>query len=401
MLVSSTRGALASYGQGSDRVIIAVSPLPLATRTVGLLSGLPLTQMTASSPEQPAWRPLLMAAPRAGDGTIALSRGAEEIIVRTDPDVFSRLAARCDGFTELEDVLAGFEGEEAMLASELLRRLRDHDIVVDARHAFRHLHHLASLDRGQFGAFDVDGPQLVPTTPPRTPTADDVVHVPGARTPLTRLLERRASADGLSTGRDLDARALATIVGCGYRRRLGGGATVPSAGALYPLTLFVGLRTAMPPLNSGLWRWSPETGEFTAIDSDYPSPDTFIPDAETAALACRARAILIVVAETQSVASKYANRGYLYVALEAGAVMQNVYLAAAEGDMQCGPSGASSMIPCATRCPYLRVLCLWCSLRSLARRWKARVSSGSRRTGLRSRVRARSSSSEPMLRSTN
>lgn len=104
----------------------------------------------------------------------------------------------------------------------------------------------------------------------------------------------------------------------------GGRMTVPSAGALYPLEILLAAGS-VDGLGQGLYRYSPSEGALVLLVEG---------DVRTGlAEACLgqpwvavAPASVIICAHPGITASRYGERGALYVALEAGHSSQNVYL---------------------------------------------------------------------------
>jgi SagB-type dehydrogenase family enzyme len=102
--------------------------------------------------------------------------------------------------------------------------------------------------------------------------------------------------------------------------------TAPSAGALYPLELYVVVGD-VPGLDQALYRYVPaEHALEPVIDGDLRS------GVGRAALdqdwITRAPAILVFAAETARTTRKYGDRGIRYVHIEVGHAAENVYLQA-------------------------------------------------------------------------
>lgn len=102
---------------------------------------------------------------------------------------------------------------------------------------------------------------------------------------------------------------------------------VPSAGACYPLHIFVLVRT-VAGADRGAYRYDPDAHRLTPMGA---RPD----DATTAILfldqpyVASASAIIVMAAEMGKTLERYADRGYRYVLFEAGHVGQNIALCAA------------------------------------------------------------------------
>lgn len=154
---------------------------------------------------------------------------------------------------------------------------------------------------------------------------------------LETLLGRRRSTRSY-TERPLSLRSLKRILAAGQSITSDDGKrTVPSAHALYPLDLFVIVRS-VDGLESGFYTYSPESGQLLLIGkplakgvllSTSLANDAWLEDA----------AIVVVVGARLGEAIRHfaqqqpdGMRGARYVQFEAGACTQNMYLAvAAEG----------------------------------------------------------------------
>jgi len=139
---------------------------------------------------------------------------------------------------------------------------------------------------------------------------------------LSRRTSRRTPG-----GAELPMPELATLLDAGYGRRDGGRRTVPSGGALYPLELFVAVRS-VSGLARGLYRYDPRRHalEEHALDDPWPALEHASPLPEMLSAGAFALLVLAVFGRTRF---KYGLRGYRFALLEAGHVAQNVLLAAA------------------------------------------------------------------------
>ena len=106
----------------------------------------------------------------------------------------------------------------------------------------------------------------------------------------------------------------------------GGGRTAPSAGALYPLELYLAVG-AVDGLDTGVYRYWPEKHELEKVKTG---------DARAALAAAAlnqdcvedAAIDLVIAGVYERTTEKYGDRGIQYVHLEAGHAAQNVYLQA-------------------------------------------------------------------------
>ncbi len=108
--------------------------------------------------------------------------------------------------------------------------------------------------------------------------------------------------------------------------RRDGGRTTPSAGALYPLEIYV-VVGAVENLETGIYRYRPERHDLLAVGvGDHRSQ---LASAALRQSWMRDAAIMIVVAARYArTTGKYGERGRKYVHMEVGHTAQNVYLQA-------------------------------------------------------------------------
>jgi SagB-type dehydrogenase family enzyme len=108
--------------------------------------------------------------------------------------------------------------------------------------------------------------------------------------------------------------------------------TAPSAGALYPLTLYYADDVS-------LWRYEPEGHALVRVGAGDKRPELTAAALGQAPLK-NAAAIIIVVARPAVTAAKYGDRAERYCMLEAGHVAQNILLTAAALGLGACPVGA-------------------------------------------------------------
>lgn len=149
-------------------------------------------------------------------------------------------------------------------------------------------------------------------------------------------LARRASRREFTPG-ELELRTLATLLDAGNGRRDPNRRTVPSAGALYPLEVFVAAH-AVAGIPRGVHRYDAHAHaleEHTAGDP-WPALERSCP---LPGMLSGGACALLVVAIFGRTRFKYGLRGYRFALLEAGHVVQNIVLAAAALDVRALPWG--------------------------------------------------------------
>lgn len=180
---------------------------------------------------------------------------------------------------------------------------------------------------------------------------------------LADVLNRRRSRRAFAAA-PLSSSVLASLLWSAYGRQRASDdpehRTVPSAGGLYPLRLFV-IVERDAGFGVGAFVYVPQRGVLRRYDeAPISSVGWFATDDVDYGAAS---ATLVIVAEIERVAVKYGERGYRYALLEAGHVAQNVVLAAAALDVACVPVGgfddrATSNALKLDRATHLPVHCL-------------------------------------------
>jgi len=123
-----------------------------------------------------------------------------------------------------------------------------------------------------------------------------------------------------------------------YGKNAYGKRTVPSAGATYPLEIFVVVKN-VESLEPGLYHYNSskhsikllKTGKFSDELCSFCLNQSFVR---------KASFNLIITAEFERTTSYYGKRGEMYVLLEAGHAAQNVYLEATALNLGCVAVGA-------------------------------------------------------------
>lgn len=114
--------------------------------------------------------------------------------------------------------------------------------------------------------------------------------------------------------------------------------TAPSAGALYPLEVFVAAGN-VEDLSPGIYRYSPETHELVRTSEGDRRKELHRAALNQPAVS-RAPAVFVFSAVFERVTGKYGKRGVQYAFMEAGHAAQNLCLQAVSLDLVSVPVGA-------------------------------------------------------------
>lgn len=110
-----------------------------------------------------------------------------------------------------------------------------------------------------------------------------------------------------------------------------GGRTAPSAGALYPLEVYIVVGN-VENLSPGVYKYNPERHELIKVRDDDVREE--LAEAALSQAWVKEGAIDIVIAAVYGrTTKKYGDRGVRYVHMEAGHAAQNIYLQAATLDL--------------------------------------------------------------------
>jgi SagB-type dehydrogenase family enzyme len=171
---------------------------------------------------------------------------------------------------------------------------------------------------------------------PTAPSGHDAIPLPAAAPVsggLTSAIHARRSTTQLDPTRRLGMDHLAALLDHSYGLSdpqppgaVQSARVAPSAGAMYPLDIFV-LARRVTDLPEGIYHYNPFTRAVERVPTHRPvrelSRHTVMPE-----LVDRAGAVFFITATLWRCRSKYGDRSYRYALLEAGHVAQNMLLVA-------------------------------------------------------------------------
>jgi SagB-type dehydrogenase family enzyme len=151
---------------------------------------------------------------------------------------------------------------------------------------------------------------------------------------LLRLAARRRSSEP-GAARAVSFDELSALLRAAYGRGAPDARrSVPSGGALYPLVVHALLSAELGPLEPGLWWFDPEAGAVELVDRAVAEVESLVLREEIAdGLLAGGQPVVFVSADVERGSAKYQNKAYPLALMEAGAAMQNAYLAATELDL--------------------------------------------------------------------
>lgn len=267
----------------------------------------------------------------SGQHTLHFNCRRGEVVVTDYIQEFLDVLRLCTGvntLTAIKEELGHIDGDvvDAILGFSLRK-----GIVLDSRQQYQAFHDASSNPSLYLNPLNPDQVARLQARPrikrrpgeiytlPRRSFATDLALVARARESTRVFAQAPLSLTELSG-------FLASLYGTGELK------LTPSAGALYPIDIYLVLFTQTEDLRPGIYQVIPETMQIVRISADAYL-DTFSHALETSELLNGYNAIIFLSANMQRVATKYSNRAYRYALIEAGHVAQNAYLHAAEAGL--------------------------------------------------------------------
>lgn len=267
---------------------------------------------------------------RTEGAAVVIRTAQQDIRVDGDAAFVTAVLERCDGRTSVEQIAAPLGANARDDVTRLVGLLAERGAVVDCTRAYRIFHAQASAGSAFFGPVtEAELAELADATyhpvgdlgPPRPlrPPASTIAD-------LTR---RRASTSASQPGRSVSFEQLSGVLDAMY----GGGRDarrVPSGGGLYPLILHLVITDGPDELEPGLWWYDARAGALRMQDPAARRDRLLLAHPLTDAIAAAGGPIVVLSADLERPAAKYASRGYRFALIEAGAALQNAHLVGAE-----------------------------------------------------------------------
>jgi len=260
----------------------------------------------------------------------------KEIIIEDSSNVVSDIIPLCNGMRtldELVNIVSSTKSYKKNDIKNIIFSLFEYKILIDVYHYYELFHDISvnptffSLERSKEDLLEM----IQIKSPLVRPLGNEKSH-------FENLLELRKSTRKFSnetlSRQELKRLGWATYGklkrSTTYPESAIGLGTIPSAGALYPINLFLIVVREGKNIKQGVYRFvdkglirisSTTVDELKECFGNYSNPFDTAP------------AILVLTCDFQQVVQKYSNRGYRYGLLEAGHASQNAYLWCAEQNL--------------------------------------------------------------------
>lgn len=258
----------------------------------------------------------------------------EKVIVEAPGSLIHKLIELCDGSRSVSEVVDLLESEwDKNSVHELIKELCRRSVLVDRCHisdavwrAVENPTHYPTL------ITDNDVAKLVKKASERhrQNPSDKMYKVQSGS--LGELLNRRRSIRSFSD-KSVPTEYIFNLVWSTYGEIGGDRRTVPSAGALYPLSIHLALLRQTGDFQPAVYQvyfGSPRSVGLNLVSEDI---DCFVRSFADPLTLKNAHGVIVVSGSFHESGTKYGNRSMLYVPLEAGHSAQNALLAAVEHDI--------------------------------------------------------------------
>lgn len=233
----------------------------------------------------------------------------------------------CNGCFSIADIAENLHMEEADII-EQITILNNLGVLVDSREQYKHFNRVDSfpthfgISRTQEELVDCHERAMKKFANNKKKNDDT-----GIDLNLLKVLAKRKSYRSFSNDNISRAKIL-TLCRAGYGMLSTGHITVPSAGGLYPLSLYVVVPKDMKEIPMGYYEYDPGRDTLLMHEDE--------PDIEQIKFCFNNEEMIndtiqiIISADVDSVAYKYGNRAYRFCLIEAGHAAQNITIAATE-----------------------------------------------------------------------
>jgi thiazole/oxazole-forming peptide maturase SagD family component len=253
----------------------------------------------------------------------------QKIIINAPGSLMGQLVTLCDGRltkTQIVDSLTSEWDQECVV--ELLDELFRLGLLIDPKYICEDVWRYATNpSRYARAVSDQEAANLAEKAWVRQQTSTGCKYYPKSTFGFGNLIEDRCSTRNFSK-LSVEVQVIVDMLWSGYGECRNAKRTVPSAGALYPVVLYLGLMRSSGELSPGVYRVS--VSQMWSVGFEMVSTDVarFQRAFMDPLMAEKAHGAVVIGGSLQQTAEKYGNRSMLYVPLEAGHVAQNIHLAA-------------------------------------------------------------------------
>lgn len=258
----------------------------------------------------------------------------QQIIINAPGSLMQQLVTLCDGTHTRTQIIDSLTSEwDQVCVIELVDELFRLGLLIDPKYICENLWRYATNpSRYARAVSDQEAADLAEKAWDRHKASTACKYYPKSTFSFGCLLEDRCSTRNFSE-LPVEVQNIVDMLWAGYGECRNNKRTVPSAGALYPVVMYLALMRSSGELSPGVYRvsisqmWS--VG-FEMISEDVANFQRAFMDP---LMAEKAHGAVVIAGSLSNTAEKYGNRSMLYVPLEVGHVAQNIHLAAYSHDL--------------------------------------------------------------------
>lgn len=272
-------------------------------------------------------KPLLVVPAISKDDRIKFILPNQEILLdkKVTIDAWAVLEL-CNGINFVATIVEELQSIEEGFVVGFLNDLNSLGVVVDSRRLYEHFH--ATTNNPMAYPSDITDDEIAEhVVSARMPIREGLAFTfrQNAESELVRLQERRASCRSF-TGEPLSIDEVGGLLDIGYSLSRH---AVPSAGGLYPMKLFAIVLKDQKDFPAGYYEYDNEKNRLVLFNEN-PDPQRIFHAFNDTELPFGASIVFVVAADANRQPHKYSNRGYRFMAIEAGQIAQNISLGAVE-----------------------------------------------------------------------
>jgi SagB-type dehydrogenase family enzyme len=241
------------------------------------------------------------------------------------PELLSILQ-HCNGIESIEEIHKKVPDISDELFTALISFCKKYGILQDSRRLFFNFHEDSSISTYFVSDISPEEIRKLEARPQLKINETKRLPLPKMNSPLLRLIEQRKTSR-VFTDHFISTEVISGLLESMYHIAMG--RSVPSAGALYSLSIYVVIESEELQLPKGCYLYDSASHELLKVKEEIIDDFLFrIFDSELIVQNCSL--IIFVAANLEHPAKKYANRAYRFILDEVGHVAQNAYLYCAE-----------------------------------------------------------------------
>lgn len=243
-------------------------------------------------------------------------------------DEIWHLLSLCSGHWSTQEICAKVAKEYPKLTAADVQNILDDlmslGVLIDSRHAFMRQHSLECNPMPFISGMTFDDIAEYTDSPRMSVASGKKNELSVKESSLTILQSKRRSCRSFDASKRITERQLGQVLVSSYSLPRH---SVPSAGGLYPLKIYVIVTKDQQNIGKGYYEYNSEDESLVQF-SDEVDHELLQYALDSDSLLFNAPVIVVIAADLGRHSGKYSNRGYRYTLLEAGHFAQNMQLAA-------------------------------------------------------------------------